>query len=87
MDPDLALVMGVIIGIFSVPSILSAFSDSRAPRASALTILIAFALIGDPLSLPQAVRAGRRALHALTALRRISGRAPTGTCLIRRHCL
>ena len=45
MDPDLALVMGVIIGIFSVPSILSAFSDSRAPRASALTILIAFGLI------------------------------------------
>lgn len=45
MDPDLALVLGIIIGGFSIPSILSAISDSRAPRASALTILIAGGLI------------------------------------------
>jgi hypothetical protein len=45
MDPDLALVLGVIIGAFSIPSILSALSDSRAPRASMLTILIAGGLI------------------------------------------
>lgn len=45
MDPDLALVIGVIIAAFSVPSILSAVSDGRAPRASALTILIAGGLI------------------------------------------
>ncbi|MGB3245129.1 MAG: hypothetical protein WBB25_11380 [Sulfitobacter sp.] len=45
MDPDLALVLGIIVGGFSIPSILSAISDSRAPRASALTILIAGGLI------------------------------------------
>lgn len=45
MDPDLALVLGIIIGGFSIPSILSAISDSRAPRASMITILIAGGLI------------------------------------------
>ncbi len=45
MDPDLALVLGIVIGALSIPSILSAFSDKRAPRASALTILIAGGLI------------------------------------------
>jgi hypothetical protein len=45
MDPDLALVLGVILGALSIPSILSALSDKRAPRASAITILIAGGLI------------------------------------------
>ena len=45
LDPDLALVLGIIIAGFSIPSILSAISDSRAPRASAVTILIAGGLI------------------------------------------
>lgn len=45
MDPDLALVIGLVVAALSVPSILSALSDSRAPRASAFTILIAGALI------------------------------------------
>ncbi len=45
MDPDLALVLGIILGALSIPSILSALSDKRAPRASALTILIAGGLI------------------------------------------
>ncbi|NNE52153.1 MAG: hypothetical protein HKN30_07095 [Sulfitobacter sp.] len=45
MDPDLALVLGLIVAAFSIPSILSAFSDSRAPRASAVTILIGGGLI------------------------------------------
>jgi hypothetical protein len=45
MDPDLALTLGLIIGGFSVPSILSAVTDGRAPRASALTILIAASLV------------------------------------------
>lgn len=53
MDPDLALVIGIILGVLSVPSILSALSDKRAPRASAITILIAggliiFAMQGKP---------------------------------------
>ena len=45
MDPDLALVLGIIICGFSIPSILSAISDSRAPRASALTVLIGGGLV------------------------------------------
>lgn len=45
MDPDLTLTLGVIVGVLSIPSILSAITDGRAPRASALTILIAGGLI------------------------------------------
>ena len=45
MDPDLALILGLVIACFAIPSILSAFSDSRAPRASAMVILIAGGLI------------------------------------------
>ncbi|MFT6675669.1 MAG: hypothetical protein ACJAVM_001862 [Sulfitobacter sp.] len=45
MEPDLALVLGIVIAGFSIPSILSAMSDRRAPRASALTILIGGGLI------------------------------------------
>jgi hypothetical protein len=45
MDPDLALVIGLVLGAFSVPSILSAITDGRAPRASAITILISGGLI------------------------------------------
>jgi hypothetical protein len=45
MESDLALVLGLVVGALSIPSILSALSDRRAPRASALTILIAGGLI------------------------------------------
>lgn len=45
MDPDLLLTLGLILGALSIPSVLSAMSDRRAPRASALTILIAGGLI------------------------------------------
>lgn len=41
MDSDLALVIGLVLAALTVPSILSALSDRRAPRASAITILIA----------------------------------------------
>ena len=45
MDADLFLVMGIVLAGFSIPSILSAITDGRAPRASAITILIAGGLI------------------------------------------
>ena len=45
MDPDLFLVLGIIIAGFSIPSMLSAITDGRTPRASALTILLAGALV------------------------------------------
>ena len=45
MTPDFYLVLGIVIAGFSIPSVLSAISDRRAPRASAITILIAGGLI------------------------------------------
>ena len=45
MDTDLALVIGCFLAVLSVPSILSALSDDRPLRASALTVLIAGGLI------------------------------------------
>lgn len=53
MDSDLALVIGIIIAALTIPSILSAAADRRAPRASAITVLIAgglivFAVLGKP---------------------------------------
>jgi hypothetical protein len=62
MTTDLALVLGIVIAAFSIPSILSAFSDRRAPRASAITILIAGALVLYAIQTkPGGVRIGRRA--------------------------
>lgn len=45
MDADLSLVLGIIIAGFSLPSIISALSDGRSPRASILTILISGGLV------------------------------------------
>ena len=39
MDYDLILVVGLVIGILTVPSMLSAWVDGRAPRGSAVTVL------------------------------------------------
>lgn len=53
MSYDMALVLGLVIAGFSIPAIVSAFSDSRTPRAAALMVLIgggmiAWALNGKP---------------------------------------
>lgn len=53
MDYDTALVLGMIISGFSIPAIVSAFSDGRVPRAAALMVmigggLVAWALSGKP---------------------------------------
>jgi uncharacterized membrane protein YjjP (DUF1212 family) len=45
MDPDLFLVIGLIVGVLTVPSLLSAFSESRTPRAGAVMVLIAGVLL------------------------------------------
>ncbi|EDZ41155.1 MAG: hypothetical protein P8P65_01885 [Planktotalea sp.] len=50
MNPDLALVLGVVIAGFSIPAIVSAFSDSRAPRAASLMVLLGGALIAWALT-------------------------------------
>jgi len=41
MDPDLALVIGVLIGGFSFPAILGAFADGRLPRVALLSVILA----------------------------------------------
>lgn len=45
MDTDLMLVTGIILGVLSIPSMLNAFSDGRAPRAAAVVVMIAGGLI------------------------------------------
>jgi hypothetical protein len=45
MEPDIALVLGVVLAGFSIVGIFSAISDSRGPRVSAITVLIAGGLI------------------------------------------
>jgi len=45
MDPDLVFVIGLVIGAFSIPSMLSAYSEGRAPRVSAMVIVAAGAMI------------------------------------------
>jgi hypothetical protein len=45
MDTDLILVIGVVVLVLSFPSLLSAFSESRAPRAGAILLLIGGVLV------------------------------------------
>lgn len=45
MDADLAMALGLVLGVFSVPSLLSAMSEARAPRVGALVLMISGGLI------------------------------------------
>ncbi|MET4128769.1 hypothetical protein [Roseovarius sp. MBR-6] len=45
MDADLAMAIGTVLGVLSIPAMLSAVSDARAPRVGAVTVVIAGALI------------------------------------------
>ncbi|WP_195821499.1 hypothetical protein [Roseobacter sp. MH60115] len=45
MDADPALVLGIVIGAFSIISIYAALVDRRLPRTSALTVLLATGLV------------------------------------------
>lgn len=45
MDPDLFLVIGLVIGGFTIPPILGAIFDGRPPRTPAILILIAGGMI------------------------------------------
>ncbi|MFY0679724.1 MAG: hypothetical protein JXR13_04030 [Thalassovita sp.] len=44
MDADLILVIGLIIAGFAIPSVISAWSDARAPRVAALSLMLGGAL-------------------------------------------
>jgi len=45
MDLDLVFVLGCVIALFSIPAIISAFSDSRTPRYPMLIIVIGAVMI------------------------------------------
>ncbi|WP_294619162.1 hypothetical protein [uncultured Roseovarius sp.] len=45
MDPDLAFIIGIILTVFSIPSIMSAITEGRAPRVAAFAIIAGGALM------------------------------------------
>ena len=45
MDTDLILVVGLVLCALSVPSLLSAYAEGRAPRSGAVVMLIGGVLI------------------------------------------
>lgn len=45
MDHDLALVIGLIVGVFSIPAVVSSFADRRTPRVAAITLIISGGLL------------------------------------------
>lgn len=45
MDPDTALIVGLVLAVFSIPSILSAVTEGRAPRVATFTIMASGGLI------------------------------------------
>ncbi len=45
MDTDLVLTVGLVLMVLSVPSLLSAWAESRAPRMGAIMAIAALALI------------------------------------------
>ncbi|MBL4918351.1 hypothetical protein [Szabonella alba] len=50
MDPDLMLVIGLVLAVLTIPSMLSAYAESRPPRAAAIVSLIAGVLIAVALT-------------------------------------
>ncbi|SFE62221.1 hypothetical protein [Roseivivax sediminis] len=49
MSPDLSLTLGLILAVFAIPSIVSAFSDARSPRVSALVLVVSGALVAHAM--------------------------------------
>ncbi|MFN3937569.1 MAG: PucC family protein [Gemmobacter sp.] len=45
MNSDLMLVVGIIAAVLAIPSLLSAYSESRPPRVAAILIMIASVLV------------------------------------------
>ena len=45
MDSDLFLVIGIVLGAFAIPALLSAFSEGRAPRVGAILVMMSCGLI------------------------------------------
>ncbi len=45
MDPDTSLVLGLILGVLSIPAIVSSFADGRSPRVAAIVLIVAGGLL------------------------------------------
>jgi hypothetical protein len=45
VDHDLTLVIGIVVGMLAIPALLSAYSESRAPRSGAVLVLISGVLL------------------------------------------
>ena len=45
MDPDTFFVLGLVLGVLSVPAVVSAISDGRAPRLASIILVIAGAMV------------------------------------------
>jgi hypothetical protein len=45
MDTDLFLTIGIVLGVLTIPSLLSAWSESRFPRFALIMLLAAAGLI------------------------------------------
>lgn len=50
MDTDLMLVIGLGITVLAIPSLLSAFAESRPPRSGAIMVLIGGVLLAVALT-------------------------------------
>jgi formate-dependent nitrite reductase membrane component NrfD len=48
-DADLIFVIGLIVGVLAIPALLSAFSESRAPRAAAIMVMISAGLVATAI--------------------------------------
>lgn len=45
MDTDLVLTLGIVIAVLSVPSLLAAWVESRAPRVGAIMLIASIGMI------------------------------------------
>lgn len=50
MDTDLMLVVGLLVCVLAIPTLLSAFAESRLPRAGAIMVLIGGVLLALALT-------------------------------------
>jgi hypothetical protein len=50
MDSDLLLTVGIVLGVLTIPSLLSAWTDGRVPRLGAIMVVASAALIVTALT-------------------------------------
>lgn len=53
MDPDTSLIAGLVLAVFSLPAVVSAFSDGRTPRVAAIVMIMAGGLMAYALTTKQ----------------------------------